>query len=102
MGGRWDIILHNSVGDKGEGGGETKGVCAKNSIIICTNAHTQNNVLYRLRWGGEKEDPRPPFHHLPHSSHAARIWPLQYIAITDMVWHVLQWRMVGGEHCIAQ
>ena len=29
-------------------------------------------------------------------------WPLNDIAITNIVWQVLQYRMVGGNHYIAQ
>jgi len=33
---------------------------------------------------------------------SAAAWPLHDIAITNIVWHALHSRMVGGEHCIAQ
>jgi len=29
-------------------------------------------------------------------------WPVHDIAITNIVWQVLQYRMVGGKHYIAQ
>jgi len=32
----------------------------------------------------------------------ARSWAFKTIAITNIVWHILQLRMVGGKHCIAQ